>query len=992
MSVIVVCNRDCANMAELHYPKHLIIERAAFTEADRALIRRLRTDHNRLGVAYLIAFVRLTGRFPQQAPFEVQHDVLGFTASELGMDPEDIWQYARVQSVISRHEDRVRAHINLARFSELDAEVFCDFVYSEACRLEESSALHARTIEFLQGEGFLVPAASTLKEIIAAERKRAREMIFGRLSDSLPIHIHSQLKDLLRVPDNAHFSPLHGLKQPPGAPSAKAMLDLIDRLDRIMDTGVPSLDLSWINNNFKKVIARRARYSDAARLGNLKLPHRHTALVCFLWEAHHDTVDQIVDMFHKLLTDTFGRADRELGEEMKSKRTSIKALLQSFMTVGGAVADTKIAPEAVRPEVFSKIPPPTLEQQLEQAKEWVHGKKSDAFAGVVRRFGYLRRFAPQLLRAIEFRAEPAANRSVLQAIDILRELNRTGKRKLPARVPLDFVPKKYWRFVEVDGAIDKHGYECAALTVLDEQIRAGNIYVLNSRRYARLEDFFMPRSQWLGIQEAFYGRAKLPSKRAEVGPYLTARLDGAYDRFLEALPGNDHVRIEESGWSFASDPGEEFSPEEKEKLDALESWLTKHVRRIKLPDLLIEVDNELGYTRHFVPLPRRTRRLVEDVCQVIATIIAHGCNIGPYTMAEITNGVSYKDIQRISDWHLHAETLRAALADIVNAILRLDAARVWGEGKTASGDGQRFLFRPKVLSRTYSHRLRDYGLEFYTFVADNYAPFFSLRKECTERDAPFALDGALYHESDVDPYEWYFDTSGYVELNFLGFMFIGKLFCPRIRGLHRQWIYRITKDRDYGGLKPIVCRKGHTIHLDWIVDQWDRIGHFFASLATGHATASVAMKRLISCGDQNVFYRGAREAARVFKTEGILDLLRDPELRQRQRRGLLKGEQVHALSRDVFYGKGGRVDWRDYHRQMGAASCLTMIVAAITYFQIKEVERVLGEHDPEAAGIDISMLEHISPVSWQNILLYGEYKLNRDLVKGETSEEAEEEA
>ncbi len=87
---------------------------------------------------------------------------------------------------------------------------------------------------------------------------------------------------------------------------------------------------------------------------------------------------------------------------------------------------------------------------------------------------------------------------------------------------------------------------------------------------------------------------------------------------------------------------------------------------------------------------------------------------------------------------------------------------------------------------TYSHRLGDYALEFYTFVADNYAPFYSTPIECTERDAAYVLDGLLYHESEIDPEEHYTDTHGYTELNFAAFAMFGKRFCPRIRGLHRQ--------------------------------------------------------------------------------------------------------------------------------------------------------------------------------------------------------------
>ena len=78
-----------------------------------------------------------------------------------------------------------------------------------------------------------------------------------------------------------------------------------------------------------------------------------------------------------------------------------------------------------------------------------------------------------------------------------------------------------------------------------------------------------------------------------------------------------------------------------------------------------------------------------------------------------------------------------------------------------------------MLQRAHSTRFNDFAREFYSFVADNYAPFYSRPIECTDRDAPFVLDGVLYHESDLDLEEHYADTHGYTEIN---------------RSLHRQRI------------------------------------------------------------------------------------------------------------------------------------------------------------------------------------------------------------
>lgn len=189
--------------------------------------------------------------------------------------------------------------------------------------------------------------------------------------------------------------------------------------------------------------------------------------------------------------------------------------------------------------------------------------------------------------------------------------------------------------------------------------------------------------------------------------------------------------------------------ETKQRLETLKAWIAGHLRGSKLPELLIEVDNELHFTGHFMLSAQSELWAAEQLYTILATIIAHGCNIGPYTMARLTDGITYRQIKEVTDWQLSEDAQRQALAQLVNAISRLDITQAWGEGKTSSSDGQRFRFRRKVLQRTYSHRLNDYALAFYLFVADNYAPFYSDIIECTDRDAPHVMDGLLYTGDDI---------------------------------------------------------------------------------------------------------------------------------------------------------------------------------------------------------------------------------------------------
>ena len=190
---------------------------------------------------------------------------------------------------------------------------------------------------------------------------------------------------------------------------------------------------------------------------------------------------------------------------------------------------------------------------------------------------------------------------------------------------------------------------------------------------------------------------------------------------MVSVPYNRQVTFDDDGWRLKADTAEQPDPAQSDRLAELHRWLDARNRTIRLADLLIEVENDLGFSVHFQQPGERVDPA--EVCALLAAILAHGCNLGLYTMEKVAPDIAYRRLKYVSDWRLVEENQRAALAAIVHGISRLDAAGHWGDGTTSASDGQRFAMPQKVLQRTYSTRFNDFALEFYSFVADNYGLF-----------------------------------------------------------------------------------------------------------------------------------------------------------------------------------------------------------------------------------------------------------------------------
>ena len=950
-----------------------LIRDGTFLEEDRRQIAQRRRGHNQLGFAYQIAFVRVLGRFPRQEPLEIDEEILRFAALQLGTSPDAIGAYAERRQTVSEHQQRIRSHLKLRAFDADTADELARFLEGEALRLDRTASLLGRARGWLRDERILAPATYVLRRAVGAARQGARTILTDRMAQRLSHTIRERLDALLHVGEDDPFSALNRIKSASSSPSTAGMRRLLARLELIEETGVPGIDVSWVNGNYQRVLFHTVRTASAARLRRMAAPRRHLALVCFLHQAWRDTLDQAVDMYGKLLERSRKLVERRVDEKLKAQRHAVDRIVQRYRDIGAVLLDPGVGDTELRPRLLAVVSENELLEDQTDLARWTRGDRRARFEETAERHNAMSRFAAPFLSRMNFLDEHGDGASpTLEAVRTYREIRSSGRRTIPPDAPMDFAPKALVPLIRREGAIDRRRWESALFLKVRDEVRAGNLAIDGAKNFGRFESFFLPEPQWQRASEAFWARTGFPSEPNSAAQQLRARLSAAFDRFLEDVPRNRQVSFDDDGWRLKTDRAEQLDPEQLANLAELHRWLDARRRSIRLADLLIEVENDLRFSAHFLRQGEKQSDTGE-VCALLAAILAHGCNLGLYTMEKLAPGIPYRKLRHVSDWRLVEENQRAALASIVHGISRLDATARWGDGRTSASDGQRFAMPGKVLQRTYSTRFNDFALEFYSFVADNYAPFYSRPIECTDRDAPFVLDGVLYHESDLDLEEHYTDTHGYTEINFAAFAMIGIRFCPRIRRLHRQRIYCADPARDHGVLEPVLKRGRRAVNFRLLAEQWGRIGQFYAAFPAGHATASAALQRLNRFQASNRFYAANRELGRALKTEFVLQYMSEPKLRAKVRRGLLKVEQLHALARAVYYGHRGRITAREVYDQMNACSCLTLILACIVYWQAREISQMAAAPD---FPFDLDLITHVSPIEWKNVILYGEIKID----------------
>ena len=322
---------------------------------------------------------------------------------------------------------------------------------------------------------------------------------------------------------------------------------------------------------------------------------------------------------------------------------------------------------------------------------------------------------------------------------------------------------------------------------------------------------------------------------------------------------------------------------------------------------------------------------------------------------------------------MREDTTAQALSVVVEAQDALPMAQFWGAGVTSSSDGQHFTAggMGEAMNAVNARYGNVPGINAYSHVNDQYAPFASQVIPATVHEAPYILDGLLQNDAGRRIAEHYADTGGFTDHVFAACSILGFRFAPRIRDLADKRLYVFDPKATPALLQPLV---GGRINARLIAESWPDVLRLTASMATGAIVPSQVLRKLAAYPRQNRLAVALREIGRVERTLFLLDWLADRDLQRRVQIGLNKGEAHHALKRAISFHRRGEIRDRTSDGQHHRIAALNLLAAIIIYWNSWKLGEVLGRMMEAGQAPAPDLLPHVSPLGWEHINLTGEYR------------------
>ncbi|QHG10789.1 DUF4158 domain-containing protein (plasmid) [Moraxella osloensis] len=447
------------------------IRHYSLSEADLSIIGQKRSDANRLGFAIGLCYMRYPSIIlgVNESPHPT---LLDFVAKQLNVNP-NYWQDYGIREVTRReHLIELQQIFGFQAFSHLNYSHYVAYITAFAKETDKGILLAQHLVNYLRSQNILLPAINAIEQICAEAITQANKAIYETLTaDLTPTHLE-KLDKLLTLKTGTNLTWLSWLRQSPLKPNSRHMNTHIDRLKYCLALGLPDGIERRIHQNRLLKIAREGGQMQATDLAKFEPKRRYATLVALVIEGKATIIDEIIDLHDRIIGRIFSKAKHKHHQVFQESGKAINEALLVFRGMGKAILEANANQLDLSKAIEAVISWEALAQSIQETETLVQPNDFDFLPRINDSYQTIRRYAPAMLEILPLQATQATD-SLMQAVELLREMKIEDTRKLPKNpnkpIPTKFIKKRWHKLIYTDDGIDVRYYELCVLSELKNE-------------------------------------------------------------------------------------------------------------------------------------------------------------------------------------------------------------------------------------------------------------------------------------------------------------------------------------------------------------------------------------------------------------------------------------------------------------------------------------------------------------------------------------------
>lgn len=514
---------------------------------DMRWIRSHRIAVNQVGLAMQLCALRQFGFVPADLTAAPSELVVAVT-DWLDLTPAEYAAYAGSTVGRSRREhiEWVVAHAGWATCRRGEWKRLDDWLVDRALEHDAVSVLFRDALKFLRAELIVRPGLDRLMRAIGSARVTADAVIFERLLPVLDSEFRARLDSLIDTDPDLRVAPLVWLATPATSASAAAINDEIAKLELLQDLHGERLDAVVLAAERRRQLAGTGRRTPPKDLRQMTPERRYPILVASVIEHHGAVIDEIAQLFSQALSTVENTARRQVGDQLLEAAQADAARLDLLDEMIDVILDDADVGRLLRQYGSARLATAKRSPDDKRPRDDGHLQLMEA------RYSHLRKFTRNVLAALEFSASVSPS-ALLDAVELLQQINETRGATLPFDAPANFVPTRWQPYLtsaraDRDRVRFRHYWEVATLIGLRDGLKSGEIWIHGSRRYANPASYLIPPEDWPQHRTDVLERIGKPLTWDERRQQIDTDIENLLDDLEPILAAGDGpIRIDNNG-------------------------------------------------------------------------------------------------------------------------------------------------------------------------------------------------------------------------------------------------------------------------------------------------------------------------------------------------------------------------------------------------------------------------------------------------------------
>ncbi len=319
-------------------------------------------------------------------------------------------------------------------------------------------------------------------------------------------------------------------------------------------------------------------------------------MVCFLLETRKVLLDHLVKMHDQYVMDMCRHSKNAHEKKHREFRKRQKRAIDTVLDTTCALFDWPEDQHLYKSELWQKVGEKKLRESIEDLYIFKRIEERGYGDLLLARYPSMRKYFAQFIH-LPFAVEQGSN-ELIKAINIIRKLDSGELKQLPKNAPTAFVPRELRRALkDKAGNINRNAWEMSLALTIKDALRSGDLYLSQSKQHVSFWNLILSESRWKEMRESSYIELQ-QVQQYEIKATLTQQFHQSAALAEERFYIDNFAEIQDGRLKLKRDDKMALPV----SVTNLQKAIDASMPSIRIEQLLIEVDQLTGFSRHFTPI------------------------------------------------------------------------------------------------------------------------------------------------------------------------------------------------------------------------------------------------------------------------------------------------------------------------------------------------------------------------------------------------------